>query len=375
VDKTRLTTELLRVIGRRRFLRRVMLQPAPLTDVSAKALTSDQLEMTLVVSVKYTVTDPAHVASLQDPVAELTGALEGIVAEYIRAKRCGDIVSDVGGLRQELQYHLQKSPVFESYYKVDAVLKVLPTGDDRLFEIERQKRIELGRQVLVELEGENRERAAAYDQRIAARTAQLQDGLAQREHERQMEMRRAELQAQNDQALIQAISQVAAAGMDPSQVLTPLVGRGQQASRSERSPQMLDPGASPQQPPSQPREDSSRAETERTALASIRANGQIRSFEVYGSPDHLDGATVQTSDYEIVLGCPKGYPRQAPEVQVRYPSGRTFEPKLLWIPGVSSSLAQAVASIIPQVPEDTGPGPDQPTQFSFSMGDDPEEGT
>lgn len=373
VGKTRLTAEVLRLIGRRRFLRRVMLQPAPLADVRATALTMDQLQMTLVVSVKYTVTDPAHVASLQDPMSELTDALVGIVSEYIRSKRCADIVSDVGGLREELKYYLQQSPVFGQYYGVTAVLKALPSGDDRLFEIERKKRIELGRQVLVDLEGENRARAAEYDQQIAARAAQLQDGIAQRDHDRQMEMRRAELQAQTDQTLIQAISQVAAAGMDPSKALTPLIERGQQASGGEVPSHLLGRGDSPHQP--QPKEGQSRVEIERAALSSIQTNGQIESFQVYGSPDRLDGATVQTSGYEIVLTCLEDYPRQAPTVEVRYRNGQVFEPKLIWIPGVSNSLAQAVASVIPQVPDEEDPGSDHPPVFRFSVGEDPREDT
>ena len=70
VRRTQFYIAPMRLLGKPLTGRRVLLSPAPLNDVSAKALTKDQLELTLVVSVKYDVANPAYVASLQAPLTE-----------------------------------------------------------------------------------------------------------------------------------------------------------------------------------------------------------------------------------------------------------------------------------------------------------------
>lgn len=366
VPRTHFTTDWLRTLGRRKFLRRVQLQPAPLTDVRATALTSDQIELTLTVSVKYEVVDPGYVASLQDPIGELTNLVIGCAAEFIRSKSFESTVGDEGRLRPLLKQVLEREPSIRGRYSIVQILKALPSGDDRLIEIVRQRRIAAAEHGLTEERGKNRLIEAQYDQQIAARKADLQEMMADRQHGRQMEELHAKLAAETQQSFLQAFADIAAAGMDPSK-LAPLLtsdrssvktqGRGLLEDRSQPIPESNRGG-----------DQDSPVERERAALASVQAAGHIDSFELLLAGGELVGAIATAPSYEVVLRCGETYPADAPEVTVRFKDGSSFSPSLHWISGVNNMLAQALVAVLPQANQRAPEGNDQGV-FRFNFDD------
>lgn len=367
VPRTRLTADWLRLIGRTKYFRRVLLQPAPMSDISAKALTKDQLELTLIVSAKYNVVDPIYVASLQAPLTELRDLIVGLIAEYIRSDTLDSIFSDDGSLRSTLKDHLENAASLLGHYRVTEILKALPTGDERLLELVRQKRIAETRSGLIEIEGRNKEKEAGYQQSIDRQSALVQDELANRQHVRDMEKQAAQLAAEKQISAYKVISDIASSGIDVRPVL-PLLGAAVAGAQnalptpSEQNAPLIEANLTPTI-------SLSRIEKERAALASLQSNGLIQSFEIFESQTRLDGVVVKLPAYEIVLTCADTYPTQAPDVIVRFSSGKKFEPQVYWIPNVSDSLAQVVVSVIPQVKVDASSAADRPTAYRLNMDD------
>lgn len=366
VPRTNLTTDWLRALGRTKFFRRVLLQPAPLTDISAKALTKDQLELTLTVSAKYHVTDPVYVASLQAPLTELINLIVGLVAEYVRSDSLDNIISDDGKLRIELKKYLENSPTLSGHYSVTEILKALPTGDERLLEIFRQRRIAETQSGLIDAEGKNRVIKAGYEYEINQQSAILQDDLANRQHARDMEMAQAKLSADVQQSVLKAISDIASSGVDVRTVL-PLLSRAVPGAANtttsnlgEEVPLIGNSVVSGQ---------ASRIDKERATLSSLMSADQISSFEVFESQGLLKGATVKVLTYEIILTCKDDYPVTAPSVLVRFNDGKTFEPQTLWISGVSDNLAQVVVSVIPQVKLDESDSSGRQSPYRLNIDD------
>jgi len=346
VPRTTLTVDWLRAIGKNRFFRRVLLQPAPLTNISAKALTEDGLDLTLTVSVKYMVVNPVYVAALQSPLVELTDLIIGLVAEYIRSDTLDSIVADDGKLRTALKRHLENAPTLNGHYAVTEILKAIPSGDESLLEIARQKRIAETQSGLIDIEGRNRVMEAGYQHEIDSQAAHLQDEMADRKHQRDMQAQRAKLVADVQQSALKAISDIASSGGNLKEVL-PLLSRAVPGTTYEppADPNVEVPLIETRTPSNQ----ASRVERERAALLSLQTAGQIKSFEVFETQHALKGATVKVHTYEIIFTCPDTYPTDAPSVSVRLSEGNKFEPRILWISGVSETLAQLVVSVIPQV--------------------------
>jgi len=69
IKKTQLYFAPMRLLGKPLNARRVLLSPSPLVDIKANGLTSDELDLTLVITVKYSVINPAYVASLSAPLS------------------------------------------------------------------------------------------------------------------------------------------------------------------------------------------------------------------------------------------------------------------------------------------------------------------
>lgn len=203
---------------RRQYARRVLLRPAPLTDIQAHALTKDQLELTLTVSVNYLVRDPQLVASMEAPIHTLIQLVTGITAEYIRGERLEDIVHDDGIVRTTLRDRLNASPSLHDAFEIIEVLKTLPMGDERLIEIARQTRAEKARTALIGAQGKN---ALAEEQvalEIARMRLQLDEQRRQADHERLMVIREAELKAQNLQSMSAAMALAASSGGDAAKL-------------------------------------------------------------------------------------------------------------------------------------------------------------
>jgi hypothetical protein len=78
IPHTEAKSEFRRLIGRKSFVRRVLLNPSPLEVVST-AITQDEMKLTLSIAIKYEVKNPVYVASLSDPLAELENFFEELL--------------------------------------------------------------------------------------------------------------------------------------------------------------------------------------------------------------------------------------------------------------------------------------------------------
>ncbi|NLS80074.1 MAG: hypothetical protein GXY76_22770 [Chloroflexi bacterium] len=340
VPHTRTMADFMRLLGRRRFVRRVMLRPAPL-EVSAAALTSDQRQLTLTIAVKYEVTNPVHVASLQSPLSELTNLAIGTVAEYIRTKTFGELVGGGDATRARLLECFGHVTSIRDGVAILEILKAEAVGDERLIEIERKTAEAKAAAALVDTEWRNHVIEAGYQEQIRRGQAAIEEERAQREHARDMEKMRLEKQAGLIEAGIATLGQVAASGMDPTRLTQEVANLWRE--------QIQNPGqdgvkeiASPKATAGLPEGKAALADTERTALASIKDSIKMVSYEVIESQGRVKGALIQMSGYEIVFSCDENYPQARPLVTVRYPDGRSLQPQVFWVPGISNSLAQAV---------------------------------
>lgn len=203
---------------KRTYGRRVLLRPAPLIDLSASALTSDQMDVTLTVSINYTVRQAQQVAAMERPIETIRQLVVGIVAEHIRTDTLLNILGDNGQLRQELCDRLNCAPSIRELFNVVEVLKALPTGDERFIELGRKMREAELRQPLIDLEGRNRTASFVFDHEISAMRASLDEQLQTAAHQRAMQRRQAELDAQNFQSMAASIALAASTGADPARV-------------------------------------------------------------------------------------------------------------------------------------------------------------
>jgi hypothetical protein len=202
------------LLFRRQYGRRVLLRPAPLTDINAKALTSDQLDLTLTVSVNFMVSDPLKVAAMEAPLTTLTNVVAGLTAEYIRGETLATIVKDDSQLRNTLRERLNVAPSLREAFEVIEVLKAIPTGDERLIEIGRETRAEEARRSLIIAQGQNRLADNAINHEIAALRAQLDEQRKEADHRRAMQLKEAEVMAQNFQSMAAAIALASSTGAD-----------------------------------------------------------------------------------------------------------------------------------------------------------------
>jgi hypothetical protein len=338
IRNTRLYAAPLRLLGKPISARRVLLSPAPLNDVSAEALTADHLNLTLKVSVKYTVADPAYVAGLEDPLSELNNLLTGASAEYIRSQTLEGIVRDDGTLRRDLKRRMEESETIRSRYHVIEVLKALPTGDERMIEIIRQTREAIQRQALVEQESKNLQVAADYE--LAARRAreELRDEFEQRQHVRDLELNHLHNQFELQREVMRSIAAIAASGINPTAAIREIRSLVLEDRREELDALPNDVVITDEQ-----------IDVERRSLERIQTALAIRQFAlepVPGSPGKPASARIDLDDFSVLINCPIGYPSQEPSVRIRL--GENGETPIIvpWREG--SNLADATTAAVMQ---------------------------
>jgi hypothetical protein len=344
VPNTRIRTDILRLFGRRRFIRRVLLKPAPL-EVVAEALTADQRKLALDIAVKLEVRDPVYVASLENPLAELTNVMVGIVSEYIRTHNLHDLMMDSGQTREALLDRLINTTSITRHYQVIEVLKALPAGDESLIEVGRQREIARAEADLIDARGQNELIEARYRAAILRGEAEIQEEIANREHQRRLELAAQEGKLSLAKTAIETLGQVATSGIDPMPLAQDIINRlGDSTHRVEAG---TDRSSAAQG--ELPRPQSSQVQIEGEMLESIRESVQMLAYDVATSGDQIRGAVIQMPGYEIVFACDKEYPSSKPEISVRFPDGRMMQPNQGWIPGVTTSMAQAVLVIAAQI--------------------------
>jgi hypothetical protein len=320
-------------LGRPINARRILLQPAPL-DVEAKALTRDQLELTLKVSVKYTVKNPTYIASVQAPLSELENLVIGVAAEHIRAETLESIVTDDGALRQALRLRLENAPSLKGRFTFIEVLKALPTGDERMIEIIRQTQEVIAKREYVEEMGRNRVAEAKVQQEIERLQADLQEEKAQRDHARIMES----ATAQNDTTIrievIRAMAQAASSGLGNAEALRIF-------SQLVRGPNYQ---TAAQLAAASPKSEGLIA-SERRALEGLRDQLGIVNIELQSDPSNVGrpkNARITFPKFDVLMDCPTEYPKKAPSVKLHTTEGASHDIVVPW--GGDSDLASATAS-------------------------------
>lgn len=345
IPKTKVKSEFVRLIGRRSFVRRVLLQPTPL-DFTCTALTKDELKITLSISVKYQVEDPVYVSSLSDPISELKNLFEGISSEFLRSDSFTVFIGDEGIMRTELKKRFQNSGMIKDRYTIHEILKAIPSGDESLIEIRRNTRVAAEKNNLIDEEGKNRELEAQHNMVIARGEAELNEEIALRKHEREKEIRELEARADIMKTAISTLGEVAKSGIDPTKLAKDVVGTLVDRVQNTR----LTSGTNTSTP-----EISSTTQTsavspldvEKNALDSIKGHFGIVTCQVLESQSKIKGAIIQLENYELIFKCTDNYPQEAPEATVRFPDERMRKIEAeYWIPGVSNSLAQAVMVLI-----------------------------
>jgi len=347
VPSTKIKAELARMIGRKSFVRRVLLKPAPL-EISATGLTRDQLELTLNVAIKYEVRDPVYVASLSDPLAELKHFFIGITAECLRSRTFEEFISDEGDARINLFHRFQDAFIFSDKYTLGEVLKVIPTGDERLIEIARQTRAAAQKANLVDLEGQNREIEAAHKLNIARGEATLNEEIAQRKHEREKEIRELEAREEIMKTAIAALGKVAEAGIDPAHLTKEVFSAVVNSVQNTRLASSSTP-ALPNSPISPPAAETNQLEREKLAMESIKTQLGIVTYDILELQSKIKGAVIKMTGYEIIIKCTEAYPQEPPQVNIRMDDGSIQSVEGYWISGVSNNLAQALFAIVPQI--------------------------
>jgi hypothetical protein len=92
----------------------------------------------------------------------------------------------------------------------------LPTGDERIIELIRKIREETSRRDLIEQQGINELVRAEYERCIEREKAELQDEFVSRQHERDLEMQRIQLEAQTLREVMEMVAQIAGSGVNPA---------------------------------------------------------------------------------------------------------------------------------------------------------------
>jgi hypothetical protein len=210
------TLSLWNVFGRRMVGRRVLLRPAPLVDLGATALTTDQLSLTLTVSVQYTVANPQYVSTLERPIDILQQRIIGAIAEYIRTDTLTALLRDDGTLRAVLRERLNEAASIRDGFTIVEVLKALPSGDERFIELSRQVRAAEMKQPLIVLENQNKLMEQSAAQQLKLLDIQLDEQRRDAEHRRRMQQQQAELDAQKFQSMAASLSLATGMGSDPN---------------------------------------------------------------------------------------------------------------------------------------------------------------
>ncbi|MBA3816182.1 MAG: hypothetical protein H0X29_06625 [Parachlamydiaceae bacterium] len=122
-DKTRFMVNLMGLIGRGKYARRVIVNPSPLC-VKAASLSSDLFPATLEISVNYQVMNPAKIVTEHQPLTALSDVIQGLLREYITAIPEDSIIHDKGDLRLEIHKRISQSPFIVERYRISEILMV-----------------------------------------------------------------------------------------------------------------------------------------------------------------------------------------------------------------------------------------------------------
>ena len=336
IQKTQFFFAPMRLLGKPMNARRVLLHPSPLVDIKGDALTSDRYDLSLIVSVKYSVIDPCYVASLSEPLSELIDTIKGKIVEEIHGNELLEIIKDEGELCQELNRQLKQTQVVKNHYDIE-VIKAEPTGNAKIIEIIRQKREELARKELYEQEGENKRIIARHDLEIDRLRAELDDEFTNREFRRQKEILKLSSEYEILREMTRAIAQIAASGLNPSSAIKEI--------RSLFTDERIVEVQSLPEPTSR-----NLIEIEQENLENMCEKVGIISFDVQPDSEAFNRpgeATIHFEEFSIEIVCPPEYPTNSPYVYVRNNEDVLEEIIIPWYSG--SNLCDATTSALLKV--------------------------
>jgi hypothetical protein len=334
IRRTQLYFAPMLLLGKPVNARRILLTPAPLEDIKAASLTSDQLDLTLVISVKYSISDPIYVASLSAPISELNNLITGVIVEQVHKQTLETIVKDDGTLRSMLKQSLEDSVSIKNYFKIDEVLKALPTGDERIIEIIRKTREALQKKALIEQEGQNKVLAADFDVAIQKAEAQLKEEFDQKQHIRDMEILQKQQEYEAVRELLRSIAQIAASGVNPAPAIREI-----RSILSETKSESV-----PSLPSSLPK-TISLINKEQINLAELQDKIGFKSYDLqpHANKDDQPGfLIVHFNDFKLMIDCGEKYPVIAPQVTLHTNQGSISKITIPWFAG--SNLTDVVTT-------------------------------
>lgn len=360
LPSTTIARDLRHIIGHKQFVRRVILHPEPLR-VEATAKTSDLLDITLEVSIAYSVVDAVYVAATSEPLVELQEAARGVIMEFAPSHTLLELIQDDSGdTRRALQDRLNKSTVFSGHYAIEEVLSVAPKGDSRLIDIATETRLAEAAAALIEQEGLNQQIAASHELQIEQERLEQEDEFKQRDHERLLESERLKEQGATARAALEAVGQLGRSGVfTPEQMTKFLGGTRELVGGNALTAGDSEPGSAAIRSVKELTAPVGRTVAdEEEALESIAQEYGILEYHVFHVGAGIGGASVKFRGSEITFTTDASYPLTAPIATVTSGDGSQLTPAFHWFKG-RSTLADAVLAILAKLPSEPPPGGEQ----------------
>lgn len=349
ITKTELKSDLLRLIGRKRYFHRVLLKPTPLT-VQREAISKDQLHVQIKTSIKYEVINPCYVCSIQSPLVELSEIVSQAVADCISVYDSHDLLTQNKQIRNYVHRSIQDSQIVKNNYEIIEVLQILPTIDERFIKVQNEVAEAEIRTRLIDIDGDNRVLAAGYDTKIRKENEEVNQEILDKEHCRNVDLIRIKENAETLRAGLDALKGLAISGIDPTPITRDVLSLlDNQSKYHSGNPQIVSAERTylPSNIDGNTGLDAQQIEKEKGALDSIKEKIGILTYDVTKIDKGLF-ALLQFERFEIHFVCGSNYPKEGPIATIRYPDETEKTPENYWITGVYNLLAQALFNIIPQ---------------------------
>lgn len=333
IERTQLFFAPMRLFGKPINARRVLLNPDPLT-VSEDGKTLDHYDLTLNLTVSYSVIDPTYVSSLSDPLKEFTDFVKGRIVEIIGKNEVIPLIQNETENRRELTEKISQSLPVKGHYQA-SVIKTDPTGDNKILEIKRKIKEETLSQEKYDLEGRNKVATAGYDLQIKQMNAEFDEVLKQKEFDRVKQLREMEANYEMLRDIFQAVAQISAVSGNASGALKEI--RSLISQTSQQPMTLLINSA-----------EKSLIEREIDSINSNREKFKFKDFEVNSNSqkaDHPGSARFTFEDKIIEMNCPVNYPIDGPEIVLKAGSN-SKKLNIQWFP--NSNLLYALSAAINQ---------------------------
>lgn len=349
ITRTELKSDLLRLIGRKRYFHRVLLKPSPL-NVQREAISKDQLHVQIKASVKYEVINPGYVCSIQSPLIELSEIVSQAIADCISKFDSNDLLSQNKQIRNYVHSTIQDSQIVKNNYEIIEVLQISPTIDERYIEIQNEISEAEARARLIDVDGGNRVKAAGYDTKIRKENEEVNQQILDKAHIRKVELTRIGENSETFRAGLDVLKGLAISGIDPTPIARNVLSfLDYQSKYHSGNPQIVSAEQTylPSSIDSNTDLDAQQIEKEKVAFDSIKDNFGILTYDVTKKDKGLF-ALLQFERFEIHFVCGSNYPKEEPIATIRYLDETEKTPENYWIPGAYNLLAQALIQIISQ---------------------------